>query len=147
MPPLQDFMPHIVGPLAMGSSGLGFAHDFWRFTHDWGLFVLFFGFSFPPLCGPPLRCWLCVCLFVCFWLCCPSAVFYYAGFSLSELRPLGHRVAFWQGDEDRSVPSSHSVRLAAQLPTAEFHLVKGGTHFLPHQHLEQIMLDMMRSDL
>lgn len=43
------------------------------------------------------------------------------------------------GDSDHNIPPVHSLRLAAQIPTARLHVVAGGGHRLPTGHPEAFL--------
>ncbi|WP_030439081.1 alpha/beta fold hydrolase [Actinoplanes subtropicus] len=63
------------------------------------------------------------------------------GFRLEEIRvPL----SLWQGDQDRMVPFAHGAWLAAQLPTAEAHLVPGEGHLSLLSNFTTIVSDLRR---
>ncbi|WP_327359619.1 alpha/beta fold hydrolase [Streptomyces sp. NBC_01304] len=55
------------------------------------------------------------------------------------------------GDSDQTIPPVHALRLAAQIPTAQLHVIAGGGHRIPTQHpaeflaaLEQACDDALR---
>jgi pimeloyl-ACP methyl ester carboxylesterase len=63
------------------------------------------------------------------------------GFRPEEIRvPL----SLWQGDQDRMVPFAHGAWLAAQLPTAESHLVPGEGHLSLLSNFTTIVSDLRR---
>lgn len=136
LPPLKETFPYVMGPLALGSSVAGFSNDFWRFTHDWGMTS--FQYPLPSLTTCPWRD-----------LVVNSAALphptrcTHPGFSFEDLAFLGNRVFVWQGDRDKNVPESHGRALAKNLPQAQYKLVPGGTHFLPYQHLEEMLTQLM----
>jgi pimeloyl-ACP methyl ester carboxylesterase len=49
------------------------------------------------------------------------------------------------GDSDQAVPPVHSLRLAAQIPTSQLHVVAGGGHRLPTQHPEEFLAALERA--
>jgi pimeloyl-ACP methyl ester carboxylesterase len=55
-----------------------------------------------------------------------------------ELEAIAVPVRLWQGDVDVLVPSAHSRRLAARIPTAELVLVPGAGHWLDAHHADML---------
>ncbi len=52
-------------------------------------------------------------------------------------------VTLWHGTDDRTVPSHHARELAALLPDAQLHLLRGEGHFsLPLRYMREILADL-----
>jgi pimeloyl-ACP methyl ester carboxylesterase len=70
------------------------------------------------------------------------------GFPVTEPGDAMPRVAIWQGDQDRMVPFAHGEWLAAHVPRASAHLIKGEGHLsLPASRYGAILDDLMELDV
>jgi pimeloyl-ACP methyl ester carboxylesterase len=49
------------------------------------------------------------------------------------------------GDNDQTIPPIHALRLAAQIPTSQLHVIAGGGHRLPTQHPEAFLAALERA--